>query len=152
MKDDIYLNIFHKTETKLSTDRNVKSDNIQNVKPDNEVAAVKNLKPRSRKGSRDVKEMTISKDEFWRSSNNDTIMIGELGKQDSKQTLFNKLDKTGAGSKLAEELKDIASEQQDRVNNDTERDRDPAVIMAAMHYRADHSLRNEDNGTKFSYW
>ena len=87
----------------------------------------------------------MSKEEFWKSS------------QDfSKAGFSNNLYKvTPIGNPDLGNIHDSISRHgtaQDKYKYEKERDRDPAVVMAAMNYRKMHQLRNESKDFQFSYF
>lgn len=89
----------------------------------------------------------MSSDDFWKNSNKDISNIGfkSGGKQSSKVLPFG-----GSTGGLSSKMDQMASIQE-RYKYDKERDRDPAMQMAANHYRKVHSLRIESSDDTFSY-
>lgn len=91
-------------------------------------------------------QMKMSSEEFWKPSTKDISAHNQKKSNSSKVIPF--VSNAGA---LTQSMERVATAQ-DRNRYDKERDRDPAVSMAAMNYRKVNSLRNETADTQFSYW
>lgn len=83
-----------------------------------------------------------SNHDFWKNSSKDLTKLGYGEKQ-------NKVVPIGGTKSLAETLSRVGTAQE-KTQYDKERDRDPAVQMAAMNYRKLHQLRDESKDSRFS--
>ena len=93
------------------------------------------------------KKMGMTSEEFWKGSSHDIPDLEAKFKKTSNK-IVPLVHKTG---ELTNSIERIATANDGNKYN-KERERDPASIMAALHYKRIHSLRNENNDMNFSVW
>ena len=88
----------------------------------------------------------VSREKFWQKSSHDFSKAG-YGTGMYKTTPLENPD-----LKNVRETVSRSGTAQERYRYEKERDRDPAVVMAAMNHRKHHLLRDESKDNQFSYF
>lgn len=97
-------------------------------------------------GLQKTNNMGMTNEEFWKQSSKDVSKLGFEGK---KNQVHNIQVAPSATQSLYDTFSRIGTAQAGKY--DKEKERDPAVIMAALNYKKMHQLRNEAKDSRFSY-
>lgn len=101
-------------------------------------------------GSDDGKPHGTTED-FWKVSNKDIDKFGYMGKN-VKGNQVVPFSNSMANTQSLRDNFSRAGTASDKNRYNKEKERDPAVLMAALHYKKLHELRNEQGDTRFSYF
>lgn len=98
-------------------------------------------------GMEKTNNMGMTNEEFWKSSSKDVSKLGFEGK---KNQVKNIQVAPSATQSLYDSFSRVGTAQ-DKYKYNKEKERDPAVMMAALNYKKMHQLRNEAKDSRFSY-
>lgn len=94
---------------------------------------------------KDEPGFSVTKEQFWKSSS-------DFSKVGFNEKLYQATPMRNPDLGAIHESASRPPTAQEASRHDKERDRDPAVVMAAMKYRSHHQLRNESKDLPFSYF
>lgn len=110
-----------------------------------------NIQAQSTNNFQKTGELGMSSQEFWKPTNKDIADLGFEGKK-YKTNKIVPAPSSGIGDSNENHSFARVGTAQDRYLYEKEKQRDPAVKMAALHYRKINTLRNEEKDEPFSYF